>query len=211
MPREALIGIGAGLTSAVASLAFVAGVPFALILVYLAPLPLMMAGLALGPRATLIGAGAGLVAIGLGDFGAASMFIFGAGQAFPAVLVVSLALLRRESADKQSGQSSVGWYPSGHICAQLGLFGGLLLVLTAVFLAEPGLSSLISTHLGTAFEMMAPHLPEQDRQRFSDMMTPLFPGAVAASWVIMSVVNGAMAQNLVVRMERKASWRRFLW
>ena len=37
MPREALIGVGAGLASAVASLSFVSGVPFALMLVYLRP------------------------------------------------------------------------------------------------------------------------------------------------------------------------------
>ena len=30
----------------------------------------------------------------------------------------------------------------------------------------------------------------------------VFPGAVAASWVIMTVVNGVMAQSLVVRMEK---------
>ena len=95
MPREALIGIGAGLASAVASLAFVAGVPFALTLVYLSPLPLMTVGLALGPRGTMIGAGAGLVATGLGG-GVASMLIFGAVHAIPAVMLVYLALLRQE-------------------------------------------------------------------------------------------------------------------
>ena len=62
MPREALIGVGAGLASAVASLAFMAGGPFALMLVYLSPMPLMAAGLMLGPRVTMIGAGAGLLA-----------------------------------------------------------------------------------------------------------------------------------------------------
>ncbi|MDG2204640.1 MAG: DUF2232 domain-containing protein [Alphaproteobacteria bacterium] len=200
MPREALIGIGAGLASAVASLAFVAGVPFALTLVYLSPLPLMAAGLALGPRVTVIGAGAGLVATGLGG-GVASMLIFGAIQAFPAMLVVFMALLRRESTDPQGGQSAVTWYPVGHIVAHLGMLGGLLLILTALFTANPGLSSLILNHLGEAFEMMAPQLPEKGRQRFADMLTPLFPGAVAASWVIMTVVNSVMAQGLVVRMK----------
>ena len=49
--------------------------------------------------------------------------------------------------------------------------------------------------------MIAPQLPEKGRQRFADMLTPLFPGAVAASWVIMTVVNSVIAQGLVVRMK----------
>lgn len=199
MPREALIGIGAGLASAVASLAFVAGVPFALVFVYLSPLPLMAAGLALGAKITAIGAVAGLVATGLGG-GMASMLIFGVIQAFPAVLVVYLALLRRQAAETENDRTAVPWYPPGHIAAHLGALGGSLLILTAVFAADPGLSSLISIHLGEAFGMMAPHLPEEARQRFAMMLAPLFPGAVAASWAVMTVINGVVAQGLVVRM-----------
>lgn len=201
MPREALIGIGAGLASAVASLAFVAGVPFAIMLVYLSPLPLMAVGLALGVRVTVIGAAVGLLATGFGG-GMASMLIFGAVQAFPAVLVVQLALLQRQIVPSGGGQPTVAWYPPGYITAHLGVMGGSLLIVTAMFTADPGLSSLISTHLGEAFEMMAPHLPEEARQRFALMLTPLFPGAVAASWVIMTVINGVMAQGLVVRMDK---------
>ena len=201
MPREALIGVGAGLASAVASLAFMVGGPFALMLVYLSPMPLMAVGLMSGPRVTVIGAGAGLVATGLGG-GIASMLVFGAIQAFPAVLVVYLALLHHKSAEPEGHQSAIAWYPVGHIPAHLGILGGLLLLLMAVFAANPGLSSLVSTHLGEAFELMAPHLPGEGRQRFADILTPLFPGALAASWVIMTVVNGVMAQGLVVRMEK---------
>ena len=130
------------------------------------------------------------------------MLVFGAIQAFPAVLVVYLALLQKKSAEPEGRQGAVAWYPVGHIPAHLGMLGGLLLMLTAVFAANQGLSSLISTHLGEAFEMMAPHLPEKGRQRFAEMLTPLFPGALAASWVIMTVVNGVMAQGLVARMEK---------
>ena len=201
MPREALIGVGAGLASAVASLSFASGVPFALMLVYLAPMPLMMAGLAFGTRITVIGAGAGILTTGLAG-GLSSMLIFGLVHAIPALLIVYLALLSREDIVTQRGNSSIAWYPLGHIPAHLSLLSGALLVITAVILTNPGMSILISTHLGEAFEMMAPHLPEQGRQRFADMLTPLFPGAVAASWVIMTVANGVIAQSLVVRMEK---------
>ncbi len=201
MPKEALIGIGAGLASAVASLAFVSGNPFALMLVYLAPLPLMTVGLAFGLRVSVIGTCVGLVTTGLGG-GMASMLIFGAVHAIPAVMLVYLALLRRESAITQRGKSSVTWFPAGHILAHLGMLGGVLLVMTAMFVANTGMSSLISSHLEEAFMMMAPHLPEKGRETLADMLTPLFPGAVAASWVIMTVVNGVMAQSLVVRMEK---------
>lgn len=201
MPRQALISVGAGLASASASLAFIAGVPFALLLVYLAPLPLMMAGLGLGPRAAVIGSAAGAVATGWAG-GVASMVIFIAAQALPATMLVALAMSQRRQAGTADPQGGINWFPPGEIAALLVVLGSSLLVLTAASSADVGLSALISAHLGEAFGMMAPNVPEEARQRFADMLTPLFPGAVAASWVVMTVVNAALAQGLLVRMEK---------
>ena len=54
MPKETLIAIGAGVLSAISATAFLIQAPAALIFVYLASLPLFMAGLALGPRAVTV-------------------------------------------------------------------------------------------------------------------------------------------------------------
>jgi len=50
MSRDMLFAIGAGVLSAVAGVAFLSRSTGALLFVYLASLPLFMAGLALGPR-----------------------------------------------------------------------------------------------------------------------------------------------------------------
>ena len=201
MPREALIGVGAGLTSAAASLAFIAEIPFALVLVYFSPLPLMAAGLAAGIRATIIGSIVGLLAIASAGGGFAAL-VFCIIQAFPSTFLVYLALIRRQSIVQRTTQPNFVWFPLGHIAAYLGLFGGSLLIILAIFSSDPGLSSLISNHLEKAVTIMAPHLPTETRLSFTEMLTPLFPGAVATSWIIMIVINGLLAQRLVVHLDR---------
>jgi len=195
MARQALIAVGAGLTSALASLAFIAGAPFALTLVYLAPLPMMMAGLALGFRATVFGSLAGFMTIGMFG-GMTSAAIFGLVHALPALMVVNLALMKREPPE-----GGTVWFPPGPIAAMLAVLGAGFLVSAALMVASgPGLQGLITAHLGEAFTMMAPNMPEESRRQVAGMLAPLFPGAVSASWVIMAVINATLAQGLVVRM-----------
>lgn len=207
MPREALIAIGAGLLSALASMAFLGGTPFAVGLVYMAPLPLLMAGLSFGVRAVTIGALAGFMVTGMFG-GAVSAGIFGLVHALPAWMTVKLALLHQASGedDGQVNTPAVTtWFPPGHIAAALGLFGAGFLITAAMTLTGDqgqGLSGLVATHLGGAFKAMAPAMSEDQRTAFTQMLTPLFPGAVASSWVIMAIVNAAIAQGAVVRMGR---------
>ena len=72
----------------------------------------MMAGLAFGPRITVIGAGTGMVTTGLAG-GLASMLIFGLVHAIPALLIVYLALLSRENIVTQRGNSPYSLVPLG--------------------------------------------------------------------------------------------------
>ena len=65
MSKETLIAIGAGVLSAVSAMTLFGHIPGAMIFVYLAPLPLFMAGLSAGPRAVTIGGGVGFMLAGL--------------------------------------------------------------------------------------------------------------------------------------------------
>ena len=57
MSKETLIAIGAGVLSAVSAMTLFGQIPGAMIFVYLASLPLFMAGLSAGPRSVTIGGG----------------------------------------------------------------------------------------------------------------------------------------------------------
>ena len=65
MLKETLIAIGAGVLSATLATAFLSRAPGALIFVYLASLPLFMAGLALGPKAAMVSSAVGFMVAGL--------------------------------------------------------------------------------------------------------------------------------------------------
>ena len=200
MPREALIGIGAGLASATASLAFIAEIPFALALVYFSPLPLMAAGLGVGVRAAMIGSIAGLLATGAGG-GVPAMLIYFIVQALPSLLLVYLALLKRQTSNQVEGRHTDTWFPLGNIVAYLGLASGVLLIFVAIIASNPGLSDLILTHLAKTIEIIAPHLQTEVRLKLTKMLTPLFPAAVATSWIIMILANGLLAQKLAIHFK----------
>lgn len=88
--NHAFIAIVAGCISAMLSLAFLSGSAVGVFfLVYLVPLPILMVGLALGPLAALVAAGAGTaLSFSIGIWGAA---MFAALHAIPAWLVSRLA------------------------------------------------------------------------------------------------------------------------
>ena len=201
MPRDTLIAIGAGLASALASMAFAGGFPFAIVLVYLAPFPLIMAGLGLGFRASLIAALVGFVSTGVFG-GPTSAAIFGIVHALPSLITVNLAL-KSAPAQQDGTNGGVVWYPAGYIAAAIAMLGACLLIAAAIVTASgQGLSGLLSAHLGAAMKIMAPAMPEESRRAMADALVPLFPGAVVSSWAIMAVVNGALAQGALVRAGR---------
>jgi len=194
-PQDALIAVCSGLLSALAALTFLSGAPLlALGLVYLAPLPLMMAGFSRGPRVTAIGVLAGVIATGaIGGFSAAALF--GLTQGMPSWAAVRLGLTPQKG--NQGG--AIDWPPAGNVLSGLTILGGIFLVFAA-FVAEDGLSVVVAALLGNAFDGLAPYLDKANRQALIQALIPLFPGSVAASWVMMTVVNASLAQRALVRI-----------
>lgn len=199
MSKETLFAIGAGVLSAVSALAFLTRAPGSLIIVYLASLPLFMAGLAMGPRAVTIAGAVGFMTAGL--FGGPLIAgVFGMIQALPAWLLVKQALLQRPA-----GPGGVTeWYPIGEALSWLALLAAALLATFAVTSVggERGFFGMVSDKLDFILNAMAPHLGDGHRARTVAVMAPLFPGAVGGSWLIMSVVNAALAQAILVRTKR---------
>ncbi len=195
-PQDALIAVGSGLLSALAALTFLSGSPLALGLVYLAPLPLMMAGLSRGSRVTSIGVLAGVVATGaIGGISTASLF--GLAQGLPAWAAVRLALTPLKS----SPAGTINWPPAGNVLSGLTMLGAVFLAFTAIAV-EDGLSVVVAAQLSEAVGVFAPNLAEAERQAMTYALLPLFPGSVAASWVMMAVINASLAQRALVRIDQ---------
>src|SRR5690606_7161967 len=112
-----LIALAAGGAAALMFASIASGALFSLVLFYLAPLPLMVAGLGWGPAAALIGGVIGCIGIGA-SFGFSYIAAFGLSIALPAWWLSRLARLgRRPDAVPASAAAApvIEWYPVGRL------------------------------------------------------------------------------------------------
>jgi hypothetical protein len=201
MDRLAMAAIAAacGGASACLYLALLLGSPGAMILVYLTQLPLFLAGLWFGAGAAAIaGVSAAVVLLAASDVLAAA--IFAALNAVPVVLLVRQALLARRNAD-----GTLSWYPPGRLTVWLTALGILGIAAALLLLGGPdGLQATLRDIIARALD----HLTERslpDRDRVAATLASVIPGIAAASWMVMAVINGALAQGVLARFG--VAWR----
>ena len=138
-----LIALAAGCASALMFASIISGALISLLLLYFAPLPLMVAALGWGPLAATIG-GIG-AATGLGAiFGLPFCVAFVVMMALPAWWLGHLALLGRPIAnDVPSGNGAappappaMEWYPTGRLLLWIAGFGVLSTMATLLTLGS---------------------------------------------------------------------------
>lgn len=200
MPRDVLIAIAAGLTSALLYLSTAWSPLGALALALLAPLPLFAAGLALGfaagAIATAVAAGAVGAVVGVAPAG-----LYLAADAMPALLIARFALLNRTAAD-----GSTEWYPPGLLLTWLTLYcAGAFVVLAAAMGGGPnGIEAEIAGYLKDFRNMLAQSAtgdgnvtPALDRMIAG--FARVFPFVVVTWWIALMTLNGVVAQKVLVR------------
>ena len=196
-PREAALALGAGAVSALASVALATGSFGAMVIAYLAPLPLFLVGLSQGPRPAAIAAASGFMVAGILG-GTIAAGLFGLLHAVPAWLVIRLGLNHRIQPDQ-----SVLWYPPGTVLAWLTLLGGGIFLVAATLLwGAEGMKATVHGHLDQAFQAMTPDLTDADRATVLGTLVPLFPAAVGTSWIMMTAINAVLAQAILTRSGR---------
>jgi hypothetical protein len=129
MMQLGLIGIGAGAAAALLFVSVTSGSWLSIILFYLAPLPIMIAGIGWSHWAALTAALTAALALGL-VFGPVFFFAFLAGAGIPAWWLGYLAMLARPAAAGANGGSPavLEWYPPGRLVVWAAVLAALIVV-----------------------------------------------------------------------------------
>ena len=125
MMQIGLIGIGAGAAAALLFASVTSGVWLSIPLFYLAPLPIMIAGLGWGHWAAVTAATTGALALAV-VFGPIFFFTFLAGAGIPAAWLCYLAMLARPVGN--GGAPALEWYPPGRLVIWAAILAALVVV-----------------------------------------------------------------------------------
>ncbi|MFC5418362.1 DUF2232 domain-containing protein [Bosea eneae] len=194
-----IVGIGAGLVSALLFTVVITGSPLALLLSYVAPLPVLIAALGWNHRAGLVAVAAGTLAVTV-VLKLSLGLAFAIGAALPAWWIAYLALLARGD-----GQGNSEWYPLGRL---------LVWIATVATLVTIGGALAISTDFETYHRVMTHglqlvltggqgigpvvRLPAGvDAGELAARLAALVPAAAGASFVPMIVANLWLAAKAV--------------
>ena len=207
LSRNNLFALGGGALSGACYLSVLSGIPDALILAYLAQFPLILAGLGMGVSASVLAAFAAVFLIALigGLFSAMSFTIFGAA---PSILLTKLALLARsrslEGTGDEAPEDDLEWYPPDAMIMWLTGFGVLAFMATlfAASSQSGGLEGKIREELVLTVSQFLASYDESLQQAAIDTVAPFFPSALFVFWLVMMVVNAALAQGMLVRWNR---------
>ncbi len=197
--RTAAVGVACGSAGACLYLALMLGTPGGLVLVYMTQLPLFLAGLWLGTgAAALAGLTGVLVLLAASDLLGAA--VFAAVNAVPVVLLVRQALLARRDSD-----GTVVWYPPGLLTAWLTALALAGIAAALLLLGGPrGLQSTLRSVMAEVLDHLSRN-PMPNRDQAAELLAMVVPGIVAASWMVMVVLNAALAQGVLARFG--ANWR----
>jgi stage V sporulation protein SpoVS len=199
MQRAQLIPLGAGVVAALLHLSVTLGSPGAFMLAYFAQAPIVATGLALGcmPAAVAAAIAAVLVALGSPGVGALSLFVLT--SALPVLIIVYFAIQNRIR-DGEGEDGSVEWYPVGRLLGWLTVLALVAFVAAyLVFLgAENGVRGATEMYLRNVLGAL--RNVQADTAAVDQLITTMaaiFPAVAAASWLLMIVVNGVMAQKFL--------------
>ena len=186
-----LIAVTAGLVSGLLQSAAILPGPGALILAYIAPLPLFLVGLGMG----LQGAVVAVLVVGV-----LSVPLAGPLYAMIQVLVYGLPIIilsRQALMSRTDGQGVVHWYPAGQLLLWLSgiAMAGLAVMVVGLSLFGDGLL----TQIRLVIEPFANQLPVPEQQDMLMSLADYVPAFFAVSWILGLIFNGILAQGLLVR------------
>jgi hypothetical protein len=195
-----LIGVGAGLVSALLFAVVVTGSPLALFLSFVAPLPVFIAALGWNHRAGLVAAAVGGVVVAL-TFRWTAGVAFTLGWALPGWWLAYLALLGRPAAD-----GTMEWYPVGRLLLWVAGTAAAVTLIGIVALGN-GDYDVFRTTMRRVFTSFLRTHPDAAADTgasdgFIEGLLASLPFFVAASFTIILVINVWLAAKAVAISQR---------
>jgi hypothetical protein len=200
-----LVGIGAGLCSALLVASVLSGSPLSVALLYLAPLPILIAALGWSHWAALAAGAIAAITLALAFGRLSPLIFFSIGVGLPAWWLGYLALLARpHGANGAPGEpaapDALEWYPIGRlvlwsallsavlVAAALLQFGGNAAIIRATFHANFRMLVAEQTHVAT---------PDAATEAVITAIVFLLPAAAAALTTLIQLFNLWLAARIV--------------
>jgi hypothetical protein len=200
-----LIGIGAGIVAAVLFASLARNSALAILLFYLTPLPLMLAGIGWGTRAVLLALFTATIPLAILD-SRLTAIVFCLFLALPCVVLCYLFLLHRrvpvqsgDQEDAAAGKTQIDWYPFGNIIAWAAVMAGVIAVFAFLQFGLDRKSYLENIRAkfddATYQQLESITGPNFGRAEFQSMVdaiiafVPYLPPAFAASWLLVIIGN----------------------
>jgi hypothetical protein len=203
MVHFAIIGIGAGAAAALLFASVTSGTLLSIPLFYLAPLPIMIAGLGWSYWAALTAALTGALALGV-IFGAVFVFAFLAGAGVPGWWLAYLAMLARPAGGHEG---PLEWYPTGRVVAWAAILAALLVVVAIPNLGTDGesfraglhdaLARMLRVQTGTPADTPLTLPGGTDPERFINFLVSVIPATAAVLATLTNLFNLWLAGRVV--------------
>lgn len=210
MPTPLLIGAGSGLVSAALFGSAATAPAIAGLLLYLAPLPLCLAGLGWGSAAAAAGALSGTLAVAL-LLGLPAAAVFALAIGIPIATLCYLILLSRAPVAAEGATGTLGpveWYPPGRLIGWAAMIAGALAALVVLYLGYD--QETYRASIKAALEHSALKefdrdgiLTEENIANLTVVLARALPAAIAAIWLCISLFNLWMG-GLIVQASGRA-------
>jgi hypothetical protein len=207
MVQIALIGIGAGAAAALLFASVMSGSYLSVVLFYLAPLPMLIAGLGWSHWTAMVAALIGALALGL-VFGPVFSVTFLAGAGLPAWWLSYLAMLARPVANGgRADTAQLEWYPPGRLVAWAAVLATLIVVVAIPNFGTDGESfrAGLRAALSQLFRLEAAQPADaplsipgvSNPEKLLDFLVSAIPPAAAVLATITNVLNLWLAASIV--------------
>jgi len=200
MKQIGLVGIGSGAAAALLFATLTSGTYLSVVLFYLAPLPILIAGLGWGHWSALVAAVTGSVLL-VALFGGMFSFGFLAAAGAPAWWLSRLALLARPipAGESPSSDHAVEWFPTGMLVVWCAALGAGLVLLSFPFLGldEATFHASLVKNISRLVRSESGGTGADDASRMIGIIALVLPPATAVVATVINLMNLWLAARVV--------------